>query len=254
MHKIVFVCSAFLLLLAAVAAPAARAAQVNNTPYAELLAKYNEDGLVNYTGLKEQHAKLKKYLDYLASINPDELARNDAFAYYINLYNAATLDIVLDNYPGIESIKDIGGILGSPWKKDFIRLNGKSVSLDYIEHGILRPVYMDPRVHFAVNCASMGCPPLHGEPFEGATLDFTLDELTRNVMADPSQTRLEDEELFVNKVFDWFGGDWGSKQEKIGFVRQYAPKKLAAKIGKLGRQLNLEYSDWDWTLNDSKLK
>jgi len=227
---------------------------VDNRPYAELLDKHTRDGLVDYASFKPDHPKLKAYLRYLEGIDPDDLSRDDAFAYYLNLYNAATIDLVLDNYPGIDSIKDIGGFFGNPWKIEFITLKGKMVHLDHVEHEVLRPLYKDPRLHFAVNCASLGCPPLYAKPFEGQTLDATLDELTRQNMADPAHTRLEGDNLYVSKVFDWFGEDWGGKEDKIAFVRKYSPSDQAAEIDRLGNRLDLKYSDWDWTLNDPEFK
>jgi hypothetical protein len=232
-------------------APHARAApKVDNRSYAELLARHTRDGLVDYASFKAEHQRLKTYLEHLAGINPDELSRDDAFAYYINLYNAATIDLILDNYPGIESIKDIGGFFGNPWKIKFITLKNKKVHLDHVEHEILRPTYRDPRLHFAVNCASLGCPPLHAKPFESETLYATLDELTRRNMADPAHTRLEGDDLYVNKVFDWFGDDWGAKEDKVTFVKKFSSSEQAEKIDKLGSRLHLKYSDWDWALNN----
>jgi hypothetical protein len=230
------------------------APKVDNRLYAELLAKHTREGLVDYTSFKTDHPELKEYLAYLAGINPDELGRDDSFAYFINLYNAATIDLVLKNYPGIDSIKDIGGFFGNPWKIEFIALKGNKVHLDHVEHEILRPAYQDPRLHFAVNCASLGCPPLHAKPFEGETLDTTLDELTRQIMADPAHTRLEGEDLYVSKVFDWFGEDWGKTKDKVSFVQKYSSREQAGEIEKLGGRLNLKYSEWDWTLNDLELK
>ena len=96
----------------------------------------------------------------------------------------------------------------------------------------------------------MGCPPLYAEPFEGGTLDATLDKLTRQNMSVPVHTRLEGGDLYVSKVFDWFSEDWGGKEQIIAFVRKYSPPKQAAQIDQLGSQLDLKYSHWDWTLND----
>jgi hypothetical protein len=245
----------FLSTMLASIAPQAWATQkVDHRLYAELLAQHTRDGLVNYASFKTEQAKLKAYLEHLAGINPDALGRDDAFAYYLNLYNAATIDLVLENYPGIDSIKDIGGFFGNPWKIEFITLNDKKVHLDHVEHEILRPTYKDPRLHFAVNCASLGCPPLHDKPFEGDSLDATLDELTRQNMADPAHTRLEGDDLYVSKVFDWFGEDWGGKEDKVAFVRKYSSPARATEIDRVGDSLDLKYSDWDWTLNDSNFK
>ncbi|MGD8701155.1 MAG: DUF547 domain-containing protein [Desulfosarcina sp.] len=248
---------AFILLLTMLAsiAPQTWATQkVDNRLYAELLALHTRDGLVDYASFKTEHPKLKAYLEHLAGINPNALGRDDAFAYYINLYNAATIDLVLESYPGIDSIKDIGGFFGNPWKIEFITLNDKKVHLDHVEHEILRPTYKDPRLHFAVNCASLGCPPLHGKPFEGDSLDATLDELTRQNMADPAHTRLEGDDLYVSKVFDWFGEDWGGKEDRVAFVRKYSSPAQATEIDRVGDSLDLKYSDWDWTLNDPSFK
>jgi hypothetical protein len=100
----------------------------------------------------------------------------------------------------------------------------------------------------------LGCPPLHAKPFEGETLDATLDELSRQNMADPAHTRLEGEDLYVSKVFDWFGEDWGKTEDKVSFVQKYSSREQAAEIEELGGRLNLKYSEWDWTLNDPGLK
>jgi len=251
----IFMLFVFLPGMLAILTPQAGAeSRVDNRLYAELLGKHTHDGLVDYASFKTEHPKLKAYLAYLAGINPDDLSRDDAFAYYINLYNAATIDLVLENYPGIDSIKDIGGIFGNPWKIEFITLKGKKVHLDHVEHVILRPLYKDPRLHFAVNCASLGCPPLHAKPFEGQTLDATLDKLTRQNMADPAHTRLEGNNLYVSKVFDWFGEDWGKTEDKVAFVQNYSSREQAAEIDKLGARLNLKYSEWDWTLNALEFK
>jgi hypothetical protein len=242
------------VMLTIIVSKTSASSEVDNRLFADLLAKHTRDGLVDYASFKAEHPKLKEYLAYLGGINPDELSREDAFAFYINLYNAATIDLVLENYPGIDSIKDIGGFFGNPWKIRFIALKGKKVHLDHVEHEILRPTFKDPRLHFAVNCASLGCPPLHADPFEGERLDTTLDELTRRNMADPAHTRLEGDDLYVSKVFDWFGEDWGEKEDKIAFVRKYSPPRQAAEIDRLGSRLDLKYSHWDWTLNDPSFK
>ena len=246
--------SALLAMFVFIAIPAQASQEVDNRLYAELLVKHTRAGLVDYASFKTEHPKLKTYLEHMARINPDALGRDDAFAYYINLYNAATIDLILENYPGIDSIKDIGGFFGNPWKIEFIALKGKKVHLDHLEHEIMRPTYKDPRLHFAVNCASTGCPPLYAMPFEGGTLDATLDKLTRQNMSDPVHTRLEGDDLYVSKVFDWFGEDWGNREQTIAFVRKYSPPKQAAAIDQLGNRLDLKYSHWDWTLNDPAYK
>ena len=144
---------------AALMAPDWVNAAVDNTLYAELLAKYVKNGVVNYQGFKEEEDKLDRYLQILEGTNTESLSHNEQFAFYINAYNAWTIKLVLTGYPGIESIKDLGGFFTSPWKKSIARIDGKVLTLDQIENDILRPRFADPRVHFAINCASKSCPP-----------------------------------------------------------------------------------------------
>ena len=129
--------------------------------YAGLLKKYVKDGVVNYQGFKNEEAVLDKYLKVIEKVDSKTLSRNEQFAFYINAYNAWTIKLILSGSPGIKSIKDLGSIFESPWKKEFCRIDGDLVTLNHIEHGILRPQFKDPRVHFAINCASKSCPPPH---------------------------------------------------------------------------------------------
>ncbi len=147
---------------------------VDNSVYAELLKKYVKEGVVDYQGFKSEETNLDQYLKVLEKTDSSKLSRNEQFAFYINAYNAWTIKLILSGYPGVKSIKEFGGIFKSPWKKKLARIDGEIVTLDHIEHGILRPHYKDPRVHFAINCASKGCPPLRAEPYRGDLLDQQL--------------------------------------------------------------------------------
>ena len=238
-------------VLIALALASTAHAQVDNSLYAELLAKYNKAGLVDYKGLMTEKNKLDRYLEILSQVDVDALPPDEQYAYYINVYNAWTLKLILDNYP-VDSIKDIGGLFSSPWKIEFVRLKNGTVHLDNVEHDILRPRFKDARVHFAVNCASLGCPLLYDKPFEGATLDATLEKLTREHINDPKFTYLKGDDLFVSKVFDWFGGDWGDEDDKVAFVLQYADPDFKQKIEAQGNKLDLKYAHWDWDLNEAK--
>ena len=135
-------------------------ADVDNRIYAELLQRYVKDGIVDYRGFKSDEAQLDRYLEILAQVDPQALPSDERFAFYVNAYNAWTIKLILTHYPGIRSIKEAGSLLRSPWKKPLARINGEVLTLDEIEHEILRPRFRDPRVHVAVNCASKGCPPL----------------------------------------------------------------------------------------------
>ena len=125
---------------------------VDHSIFAGLLQKYVKDGIVNYKNFKSEEQKLDQYLGILNNTNPGELSRNEQFAFYMNAYNAYTVKLILENYP-VTSIKDTGSLLKSPWKIDFVKIGGKTMTLDDVEHNILRPRFQDARVHFAVNCA-----------------------------------------------------------------------------------------------------
>lgn len=220
---------------------------VDHHLYAALLAQYVHDGEVDYRGLKQQEARLDRYLDYLAGIDPDGLAEKERFAFYANAYNAWTLKLILEHYPGIESIKDAGSIWQSPWKKKIARINGDLLTLDEIEHDILRPRFQDPRVHFAVNCASKGCPPLFGVPFNGRDLDHQLDLVTRSFINDPTRYRIDGNTLYVSRIFKWFGEDFNN--DPIAFFRQYAEGDLQSLLKARSQDLRVEFLDYDWSLN-----
>lgn len=162
-----------------------------------------KDGVVDYQGFKKEEQTLDQYLNLLDKTDPAELSRNEQYAYYINVYNVYTLKLILDNFKDgkpLDSIKDIGGLFKSPWKIDFVKAGGKVYKLDDIEHNVLRPTFKDPRVHFAVNCASKSCPPLISVPYQGDTLDQQLDENTISFLNDSKHNYL-DGNLYTSAEF-----------------------------------------------------
>ncbi|MBW2206539.1 MAG: DUF547 domain-containing protein [Deltaproteobacteria bacterium] len=169
------------------------------------------------------------------------------FAFYVNAYNAWTIKLILTGYPGIESIKDLGSLFKSPWKKKICRIDGEVITLDDIEHNILRPQFKDPRVHFAVNCASKGCPPLLAEPYTGSRLDKQLNQVTRAFINDPKRYRIEKDTLFVSKIFKWFSEDFNN--DVIGFFLQYAEGDLKKTLESNRGKIKVKYLDYDWSLN-----
>jgi len=219
---------------------------VDHNLYGELLGKHVKDGVVNYRGLKNEEGKLDQYLDLLDQMNPDELPRNDQLALYINAYNAYTLKLILKNYP-VDSIKDIGGWFKGPWKISFCKIGGKTFTLDEIEHEIIRPRFKDPRVHFAINCASKSCPPLISEPYQGSILGQQLNANTRNFLNNPERNRLERNMLYVSKIFKWFGEDFGG--DVVGFFLKYAEGDLKTRLSAKRGQIKIEYLHYDWSLN-----
>lgn len=219
-----------------------------DAPYAALLTAYVHDGVVDYAGLKTREKDLDAYLDVLAAVDPSTLNRQEQFAYYINVYNAWTIKLILEHYPGIRSIKEAGSFFRSPWKRDFVRLQGKTVSLDDVEQGILRPQFHDPRVHFAINCASKSCPPLRGAPYVGESLDASLDAAARAFVNNPANTFFKDGKLHVSRIFAWYGEDFGGPKSVWGFIRHYADPELAARM-EAAEDHDLDYLPYDWSLN-----
>ena len=220
---------------------------VDNGLYGELLKKYVRDGKVDYAGFKSEEAKLDRYLKILENVDPEKLSRNEQFAFYANAYNAWTIKLILSGYPDVTSIKDLGSLLKSPWKKKIVRIDGEVVSLDHVEHEILRPRFGDPRVHFAINCAAKSCPPLRSEPFSGAILDQQLDDSTRSFINDPKSYRLEDNELYVSRIFKWFSEDFND--DIYGFFLKYATGDLAKELEAKAGRIVVKYLHYDWSLN-----
>lgn len=229
--------------------PAYTLSAEDHQPFGVLLIKYNQAGHVDYAEFKSEETRLDAYLEGLAKIDPENLAREERFAFYINAYNAWTIKLILTGYPGVTSIKKLGSLFESPWKKKFVRIGGRLTTLDHIEHDILRPEFKDPRIHFAVNCASRGCPPLYQEPFVGSQLDRQLNEVTRHFINSSEYNRLEGNTLYVSSIFKWFSQDFN--EDIIGFFQTYASGKLKSDINTRKSSLKIKYLSYDWSLNGS---
>ena len=196
---------------------------------------------------------LKTYLAVLQTVNVTGLAANEQRAFWINLYNALTIDVVLDRYP-VKTIKDIslgGGFFAfGPWKKALVTVEGKALSLDNIEHDILRKVWHDPRVHYAVNCASMSCPNLMGKAFTGASLDKMLTQGARDYVIHPRGVKVDRGKVYLSQIFDWYRKDFGtSDAEVLGHIAGYAAPALKAQLQGVTRIAGYDY---DWSLNEAK--
>jgi hypothetical protein len=228
------------------AASGARAEAVDYGTYAELLQAHVRDGVVDYAGFKADEARLDDYLARNGRVNPESLSREDRFAYYINAYNAWTIKLILTGYPGVKSIKDLGSLLQSPWKKPFVKIDGRTLTLDEIEHSILRPQFKDARVHFAIVCASKGCPPLMAQPYRGAVLDEQLNRVTTAFLNRPGNYRLEGDRFEVSSIFKWFGEDFGNL---FDFYIRYAQGDLKQALQSGRDRIRIGYLDYDWSLN-----
>lgn len=226
---------------------------------------------VRYAGFAQERSAMKTYLDTLSRVSAQEFAgwtKAQQMAFLINAYNAYTVEKILTRYPDIRSIWDFGKLFGNPFKDRFFRLLGREFSLDMIEHDTLRRpgAYNEPRVHFAVNCASVGCPMLREEPYVASRLDAQLEEQTRRFLADRSRNRYNaaDNALEVSEIFKWFGEDWSSgyrgfdgKGEAMQSLAQFFAKYAdlladapAQRQAIAGRKAAIRHLDYDWALND----
>ncbi|MDD9301699.1 MAG: DUF547 domain-containing protein [Desulfobacter sp.] len=220
---------------------------VDNQIYETLLSHHVKNNRVDYDGFKKDEALLDQYLAVLSAVDPKALDPDHELAFYINAYNAFTIKLVLTRYPEINSIKEISSFFSSPWSKKFIPINGWTVSLDHIEHKVLRPEFKDPRIHFAINCASKSCPPLFNRPFEGDEIHTQLDLVTQTFINTPKTTFVKDNTLYLSKLFDWFETDFNNNV--LGFVRRFAQEPLKSELDRAGSKIKISYLYYDWTLN-----
>ncbi len=206
--------------------------------------------LVPYSRVRNKDRKiLQNYLKYLENINISNYSRSEQFAYWINHYNARTVELILENYP-IDSIKNISFSFFSfgPWDEELITVEGIELSLNDIEHRILRPIWKDPRIHYAVNCASMGCPNLLPKPFTAETNEMLLDEAAKGYVNHPRGVRFEDEKLVLSKIFDWYLVDFGGSTDNLlQHILEYSESQLYQKIKQYKGKLEYEYN---WQLNE----
>ena len=210
----------------------------------------------DYAALKasaKDRAGLADYLAYLQRLDPRDYSRAEQKAYWINLYNALTVHVVLEAYP-IDSIRDIsdsflGGLISSgPWGDVIAHVAGLDLSLDNIEHGILCPIYRDNRIHYAVNCASLGCPNLLPTAFTAANTETLLDTGAREYVNHPRGVDfVDDDSIVISSIYDWYVEDFGGSEEgAIKHLIQYADKELAERLRSFEGSVDYDY---DWGLN-----
>jgi hypothetical protein len=233
----------------------------------ELLARHvvpiddDKATAVDYQGMNADRLVLKQYLQALSSISEAQFSRwpmPDQLAFLINTYNAWTVELILTAWPDLESIKDLGGLFSSPWSRKFVTVLGKTHSLDQIEHELIRGSdrYNDPRIHFAVNCASIGCPALRAEAYVGNRLDQQLEEQTRLFLSDRSRNRIEGNRVKLSSIFKWYRDDFEqgwhdfNRLEDFLLAQADALGLSTALVTALKRgKANIEFLDYDWRLN-----
>ncbi len=242
--------------------------------FTEILQEFVSHGKVNYRDLCGDD-RLEVYISKLAATDPEGIQNNSAkLAFWLNTYNAFTLKVICDNYP-IKSINDLhfGGLyIGTllkktVWHKKFININGKKISLNFIEHKIIRAVTQDPKAefsqvctdtpcpsaHFALVCASKGCPPLRSEAFEGHNLDRQLFEQAQIFFSDEKKNYfdVEKREAHLSKILDWFADDFGKNdKERLLFVANFLPDKVAQSIKLNPESWKIKHTNYDWSLNE----
>ena len=223
------------------------AESVDNRIYAELLKNHVRAGFVDYQGFQAQEQLLDQYLSVLERVDPMRLSRESRFSFYVNAYNAWTIKLILSKYPQIKSIKELGSFFKSPWKQKLCRINGEILTLDDIEHNILRPQFRDPRIHFAVNCASASCPPLRSEPFVGKRLDQQLNDATTKFINNPERNYIIGSTLYLSKIFKWFPEDFGN--DVVAFILKFAQGEFRTDILVNRDTLRIKYLHYNWSLN-----
>jgi hypothetical protein len=203
----------------------------------------NKQTLVDYKAIKLSPVLLSNYLTSLEKLTKkefDTFTSNQKLSFWINAYNAYTVKLIVSKYP-VKSIKDTGSLFQSAWSKKFISLFDMMYSLDDIEHKIIRKNFKEPRIHFAVNCASIGCPNLLLEPFVATTLDIQLDNAAKAFLRDTTKNKLKGDTLLLSKIFDWYGDDFIKSDGSV--------KAFVGKYIKLPKKLDIGFMSYDWALN-----
>ena len=233
-------------------------AQIDHSGWNTFLGTYvlpGEDGInrVRYASVSDaDRQQLRNYIATLEQLPIRQYSSEQQLAYWINLYNALTIDVVLQHYP-VDSIRDIdispGFFADGPWKKKLLAIEGEPLSLNDIEHRILRPVWQDPRLHYALNCASIGCPNLSNSAYQADTIDTRLDQAATSYINHPRGVSFDNGKLTVSSIYNWFRDDFGeSDAAVIAHLQRYALPPLQ---GALADSENIAGYRYDWSLNDA---
>ena len=214
-----------------------------------------EDGVarMDYAGVSAQDRTLLD--DYISGLVSHEISgynRSEQFAYWVNLYNALTVQVILDHYP-VASIRDIdispGLLADGPWRKQLVKVEGEPLSLDDIEHRILRPLWADPRIHYAVNCAAIGCPNLQSVAFTAENTEQMLEHAAIDYVNNPRGVSMDESGVTLSSIYNWFESDFTDTDGVLNHVRKYAQPELLARLNGVDRVKGYAY---DWALNDSR--
>jgi hypothetical protein len=250
-----------ILCLLLAASLSARAAGFDHTykRYAEVLTNCVKEGRIDYRDLSLSHSDLEKAIKEMAQVTEPEFTawpRAKETAYCINLYNACAMMFIATNYP-TSNVRALGKITESPWKMAFVPLFGTKVSLDFLQHNILRKRLFEPRHHFALVFGAMGYPPARPEPYRPDTLDTQLDDQARLFLKDDKNNQIDFKRnvMWLSPLFKWFGEDFTNRTAITTYVRPYLETNTAAQVTatlKGGEEFKVDYNDFDWSMNDTR--
>lgn len=227
------------------------AGAVDHAAWNAFLANYvvqSDDGInrVRYAAAASTDPlMLRPYLAVLETVDPASLDRAEQMAFWINLYNAVTVDFILQK-PSVKSIRDLGQLTLGPWDKKTVMIAGTRLSLNNIEHGILRPIWQDVRIHYAVNCASIGCPNLAPRAYTSANLDAMLEQAASDYINHPRGFARTEGKLVASSIYNWYASDWGTQADILMHARRYARGESADLLAGATR---IDSFDYDWALN-----
>ena len=225
--------------------------KIDHSLWDTILANFGRqspDGInrIDYAGIKQKAAgELDRYVKSLEMMPIADFPRDEQFAFWVNLYNAATVRVITDNYP-LKSIRDIGLLGQGPWKDKILMVGGKELSLDDIEHGILRPVWKDVRIHYAVNCASLGCPNLALKAWRAEGLEAMLDQAAAAYVNHPRGFSRKDGQLIASSIYEWYQDDWGADSDVLVHAKKYATTETLKIISGSN---SIDSYDYSWALN-----
>ena len=240
--------AAFSLLISSISYRDAGAFDHTHKLYGNVLGLYERLGLVDYKGLKSNSGDLRAYIEQTSTVSNGEFeswTEAQQLAFLLDLYNARTLQLIIDNYP-VESIKMIAADSKGPWEEPIVLLFGDKITLNALENNYIRKNYKEPRIHFALVCAAKGCPPLLGEPYTESKLNDQLETQTRKFLADRDKNYVDsaNKVIRLSPVFEWFEGDFAGKSGSVrDFVKPYFKQTELD-------DYKIEYTNYDWSLND----
>ena len=244
MVKVIILCVSSLLVWL----PCSGQSQVpSHAVFDELLHKHvTLDGRVNYLGFVKDSITFSHYLRILSEHPPQSTwSVNERKAFWINAYNAFTIKLIIDNYP-VKSIKDLGGWIykvNTPWDIQFLRIGSETMDLNNIEHDKLRADFDDPRIHFAIVCASKSCPKLVNASYEAASLESQLDQAARDFLSDTSRNKIATDQLEISSIFKWYRGDFTKSGSLVDYINNYTTISINSNA-------RISFLDYDWTLNE----